>query len=255
MKGIVKMNAYTAFAPLYDDFMSHIPYEEWGQNIDEYFRKNEIGKNILELGCGTGRFSFIMEKKGYTVIGIDNSEEMVKEALRKAKKNKSTCEFVIQDMRVIEQDKKFDAVISVCDSMNYLADEFDLISVMEGVKEVLLPGGIFLFDMKTEAFYKRLGDLTFTDENENGSYIWKNFYDENTRDNFYEMTFFIHKKKNLYERKCEEHIQHCFTAEEIMESAKKAGLNLREMLDMNMNNPGDYNAQRIYYVFERNQDE
>lgn len=245
------MSAYTVFASVYDEFMSHIPYDSWGKLIDEYFNRNNIKGNILELGCGTGRFSFILEEKGYNVVGIDNSMEMINAAKALAKKRKSGCDFILEDMRAIEQEGRYNAVISVCDSMNYLSDEFDLISVMEGVKKVLLPGGIFLFDMKTEAFYKSLGENVFTDENELGSYIWENFYDEETRDNSYLLTFFIHKKKNLYEKKTEEHIQHCFSYEEVKLAVHKAGLSLRETLNMSFDGLGDSNEERVYYVLER----
>lgn len=247
------MSAYTTFASVYDTFMSHIPYEEWAELIDEYFKINNISGDILELGCGTGRFSFLLEEKGYNVVGIDNSKDMIYIAGRNARARRSGCRFILQDMRVIEQEHKYNAVVSVCDSMNYLLEEFDLESVFEGVSKVLLPGGIFLFDMKTESFYKSLGDNVFTDENEMGSYIWKNYYDETARDNSYELTFFIHKKKNLYVKETEEHIQHVFTGDEIERCADKAGLKVRAVLGMDLKAPGDFNSQRIYYVVERKQ--
>ena len=250
---MTKLSAYSVFASVYDSFMSHIPYEEWGNLIDEYFKNNNIHGDILELGCGTGKFSFIMEKKGYNVIGVDNSPEMIKCASKLAKANKSSCEFVLQDMRVLEQTKQFEAIVSVCDSMNYMTDEFDLESVFEGVSNLLSPSGIFLFDLKTESFYKSLGEQIFTDENENGNYIWKNYYDEENRNNYYELTFFIHKRKGLYEKREEEHLQHVFTRDEIERAADKTGLVVKETLDMKFNNPGDENAQRIYYVLERKQ--
>lgn len=247
------MSAYSAFASVYDSFMSHIPYDEWGKLIDEYLKKNNVQGKLLELGCGTGKFSFIMEKKGYNVIGVDNSPEMIQCAKKIAKVGKSNCDFVLQDMRVLEQQEEFGAIISVCDSMNYLTDEFDLESVFEGVAKYLSPNGLFLFDLKTESFYKSLGEQVFTDENENGHYIWKNFYDEENKDNYYELTFFIHKRKELYEKRTEEHLQHVFTRDEIWQAADKAGLVVKETLDMNFDNPGDENAQRIYYVLERKQ--
>lgn len=245
------MSAYTTFASVYDSFMSHIPYEEWAKLIDEYFKNNNISGNILELGCGTGRFSFLLEERGYNVVGIDNSPDMIKAAEHNARARHSSCRFTLQDMRVIEQEQKYNAVVSVCDSMNYLREEFDLESVFEGVASVLTKDGIFLFDMKTESFYKSLGDNVFTDENEMGSYIWKNYYDEATRDNSYELTFFIHKKKNLYIKETEEHIQHVFTEEEVKRCATRAGLKVRAILGMDLKAPGDFASQRIYYVVER----
>ena len=237
------MEQYSAFARVYDLFMNNIPYEEWADLVGEKLSQYHVKNSILELGCGTGTFSFLLEEKGYEVVGIDCAPEMVKESNKKAKKLRSNCSFELQDMRVIEQEKVFDGVISVCDSINYLSEEFDLQSVFEGVRNVLNAGGIFLFDVKTEKFYKELGDNVFTDENENGAYIWKNSYDEESRNNFYEITFFIKKKKNLYTKVCEEHMQHVFSEEEIIRCAQNAGFELKEKF-------GDW-VQREYYLFER----
>ena len=239
------MAQYSDFARVYDTFMNNIPYEEWAMLVANKLKEYNGGRKVLELGCGTGTFSFLMEKKGYEVVGIDCAPDMVKEAIKKAKKNKSTCKFELQDMRVIEQEELFDSVISVCDSINYLSEEFDLQSTFDGAFNVLKDGGIFMFDMKTEEFYKSLGENIFVDENEEGCYIWKNFYDEETRDNSYELTFFIKKKKDLYTKVCEEHVQHVFYEEEILRCAKNAGFVLKEKF-------GDGEAkQREYYIFER----
>lgn len=243
------MAQYSDFARVYDTFMNNIPYGEWVEFLTNKIKEYNDGCRILELGCGTGTFSFLMEEKGYSVVGIDCAPDMIKEANRKAKKVKSGCRFELQDMRVIEQEEEFDNVISVCDSMNYLSEEFDLQSTFDGVASVLKKGGLFVFDMKTEEFYKSLGDNVFVDENEDGCYIWKNFYDEESRDNSYELTFFIKKKKDLYTKVCEEHVQHVFYEEEIINCAKNAGFLLKEKI-------GDGEAkQREYYIFERERDD
>lgn len=243
------MAQYSDFARVYDTFMNNIPYGEWVEFLTNKIKEYNDGCRILELGCGTGTFSFLMEEKGYSVVGIDCAPDMIKEANRKAKKVKSGCRFELQDMRVIEQEEEFDNVISVCDSMNYLLEEFDLQSTFDGIASVLKKGGLFVFDMKTEEFYKSLGDNVFVDENEDGCYIWKNFYDEESRDNSYELTFFIKKKKDLYTKVCEEHVQHVFYEKEIINCAKNAGFLLKEKI-------GDGEAkQREYYIFERERDD
>ena len=239
------MAQYSDFASIYDTFMNNIPYEEWAEFVAKKLKEYNDGSRILELGCGTGTFSFLLERNGFEIVGIDCSPEMIKEANKKARKNKSMCKFELQDMRVIEQNELFDNVISVCDSMNYLSEEFDLQSTFEGVANSLKSGGVFMFDMKTEEFYKNLGENVFVDENDESCYIWKNFYDGETRDNSYELTFFIKKKKDLYTKVCEEHVQHVFFEEEILRCAKNAGFVFKEKF-------GDGEAkQREYYIFER----
>lgn len=245
------MNQYTNFAYVYDEFMSNIPYEEWADRIDVYLLKLNKVRKILELGCGTGSFTLLMKQKGYDILGIDCSEDMLKVARKKAASRKIKCEFKLQDMRALELEEKFDCVVSVCDSMNYMTDEFDLESALEGVYRVLNPNGIFVFDMKTENFYKGLGNNIFVDETSVGDYVWKNYYDSETRDNSYELDIYIRQRKNKYLKHTEEHLQHAFTKDEVLSCADKCGFVMKEILGMDLLSPGDYNAERVYYVLER----
>ena len=191
---------YTAFAEVYDEFMSNIPYKKWADLIAKRLVKEQKGKNILELGCGTGNFTFLMEEKGYQITGVDCSKEMVNVAISKARKYRYKSKFGLQDIRGLELDKKYDCVISVCDVMNYMQNLCDLDAVFGSVANVLEDEGLFLFDMKTEAFYEELGENVFTDETEKGDYIWKNFYDKKFRDNYYELSIYINEKDNIYIR-------------------------------------------------------
>ncbi|MGN0374870.1 MAG: class I SAM-dependent DNA methyltransferase [Butyrivibrio sp.] len=245
------MKEYTAFAKVYDSFMADIPYREWADGVDAFLKQKKTGNTVLEIGCGTGSFAFIMEEKGYKVKGVDSSPDMLKVARKKAGKLKSGVEFELQDMRVLEAGESVDVVISICDTMNYLRNEFDLRSVFVGVMDILKPGGIFLFDMKTESFYETLGENTFSDETEAGEYIWNNYYDKDARDNYYEMKFYIHKKNNLYIKHEEEHIQHAFTADEIRKNAEECGFNITEVLGKGLAVPADFGAERVYYILER----
>lgn len=245
------MNQYTSFAGVYDEFMSNIPYEEWADRIDVYLRKLNTGRKVLELGCGTGSFTLLMKQKGYDIMGIDCSDDMLKVACKKTAARKLKCEFDLQDMRALELDKQYDCVVSVCDSMNYMTDEFDLESAFMGVYNVLKPEGVFVFDMKTESFYKTLGENIFADETPVGDYVWKNYYDEENRDNHYELDIYIRRRKNKYIKYTEEHLQHAFTKDEVISCAGKCGFEVKEILGMDLSSPGDYNAERVYYVLER----
>ncbi len=245
------MKEYTSFAGVYDEFMSNIPYDEWTERIDAYLKKRTFSGRILELGCGTGSFTLRMRRKGYEILGTDFSADMLKIARKKAKAQKIQCEFGFQDMRVLELDEEFDCVISVCDSMNYMTDELELEAVLSSVLGVLKPGGIFLFDMKTEHFYSGLGENIYVDETETGDYVWKNFYDTENRDNHYELNIYIRNKGNKYIKHTEEHLQHAFTKEEVVSCAERCGFDIKEILGMDLLTQGDYNAERVYYVLER----
>ena len=246
------MKAYTVFAKVYDRFMRDIPYKEWCEAITKYLGMNgREHSRVLELGCGTGTFTMLMAQSGYEMTGIDMSVDMLREAERKRKAAKLDITYMQQDMRALEADDRFPVIVSVCDSMNYMENDFDLQSAMERVRDALTDEGIFIFDMKTPAYYERLGKQVFTDSTDDSTYVWENDFDGETGDNEYYITFFIQKKHGLYQKFTEEHTQHAFTDEDVRRAAAAAGLCVREMLGMNMTGEADWSAERVYYVMER----
>ncbi|MCM1308525.1 MAG: class I SAM-dependent methyltransferase [Butyrivibrio sp.] len=246
------MQAYTVFAKVYDKFMTEIPYGDWADMICGRLKERGIADGaLLELGCGTGSFLALMAKKGYEAAGIDASPDMLKQARRKAARAGLRVRLDCQDMRALEASRLYRAAVSVCDSVNYLRDTFDLQSAFKGVGAALERGGLFIFDMKTESFYKSLGSSVYTDENEAGRYVWENDYDGELKDNFYAITFYLKAPFGLYRRYTEEHVQHAFTEEEVRECAAESGFAVEGVYGMDLQSPPDWNAERVYYILER----
>ncbi len=246
------MQAYTVFAGVYDGFMRDIPYGRWAEGAARLLGERGVsGGSLLELGCGTGSFTALMAQKGYKMTGIDLSPYMLREAQRKLGRGGAGIRLIRQDMRALEPDSVYGGVISVCDSMNYLRDVFDLESVFDGAAKALEPGGIFIFDLKTESFYRSLGNSVFTDETDQGCYIWENDYDGVSRDNNYYITFFLRGMFGRYRKYTEEHIQHAFTDAEVKECASKKGFRVAGARGADMEGPADRNGERVYYIMER----
>ena len=242
------MSAYTAFARVYDSFMDDIPYEKWADNITGYLKKrNLLNCTVLELGCGTGSFTSLMAREGYKMHGIDLSAAMIKMAKKKGCKAK----FEVGDMRMLGISDRFMVAVSVCDTMNYLLDELELQEALMSVYRALKPGGIFIFDLKTERFFENLGEEIYTDEKPVGEYVWENYYDKETRDNDYYISFYI-KSGRKYRKYVEEHTQHAFRPEEVRKAAKECGFKIIAELDADFNEPADYNGERTYFILERN---
>ncbi|NTV79206.1 MAG: class I SAM-dependent methyltransferase, partial [Clostridiales bacterium] len=92
------MEAYTGFAEVYDLFMDNIPYEEWCEYLVSLLREHSVLDGIvLDLGCGTGNLTRLLAKKGYDLIGIDNSIEMLQIASEKNLENEQEILFLEQD--------------------------------------------------------------------------------------------------------------------------------------------------------------
>ena len=147
------MEAYTEFATVYDTFMDNVPYEAWEKYLVDILKAEGINDGLLlELGCGTGRMTRLLAAEGYDMIGVDNSEEMLSVAREYTMENTEIL-YLLQDMREFELYGTIRAVVSVCDSMNYIMSEEDLRQVFSLVNNYLDPGGIFIFDMNTRYKY------------------------------------------------------------------------------------------------------
>ena len=151
------MSAYEKFAQVYDLFMDNIDYEGWAEYVTDRLREYEITDGlVLELGCGTGTMTGLLAGKGYDMIGVDNSEEMLAEAMEKRVESGQDILYLLQDMQEFELYGTVRAVVSVCDSLNYITDRDELRHVFELVNNYLDPEGIFLFDMNTVHKYRDL---------------------------------------------------------------------------------------------------
>ena len=208
------MEAYTSFAEVYDTFMDNVPYQEWADYLEERLKEYGIEDGlVMELGCGTGSMTQILSEKGYDMIGIDNSEDMLELAQEKKEKTGRDILYLLQDMREFELYGTVRAVVSVCDCVNYVTEEEDLAEVFRLVNNYLDPDGVFLFDFNTE-------------DREACSFIWDNYYDEGEEINEYELTLFVQceEQKSLYRKYQELHYQRAYTLEQMKELLTAGGL-------------------------------
>lgn len=242
------MEAYTVFADIYDDFMGNIPYETWSNNIAGLLKEYDITEGIVcELGCGTGKLTELMAKKGYEMIGIDNSEDMLSVARESCRED---ILYLFQDMRELELYGTVEAVISVCDSMNYLVNDGELEEVLRKVNLYLERDGIFIFDMKTEYCYEKvLGDSVQYEDTEDMALIWENHYDNQSKIHSYDLTMFIsYDEEECFTRYRETHYQRAYSVNEVKAAVKAAGMELLKVIDADsMKEPGE-SSERIYYV-------
>lgn len=225
------MNVYSGFAEVYDLFMDNVPYEEWSRELIRILQKYGVRDGlVLELGCGTGKMTRLLAGAGYDMIGLDSSEEMLGIAReRKTEKERGEKDpdilYLHQDMREFELYGTVGAVVSVCDSMNYVTEEEELLAVFKLVNNYLDPGGIFLFDLNTLYKYREvLGEETICENREEGSFIWENYYDERERINEYDLTLFIKEEDGRYRKYEETHFQRGYDLETVRKLIEKAGL-------------------------------
>lgn len=264
------MEAYQDFAYVYDEFMDETPYEMWCERIDALIKKYGVTKPerdvkdtleseknlVVDLGCGTGTLTELLYQKGYDMVGIDNSESMLYVAMEKKTESESEILYLHQDMRELELYSTVGTIVSVCDSINYILEEKELLDVFSLVNNYLYPGGIFIFDFNTEYKYHHvIGDTVIAENREDCSFIWENYYDETTCINEYDVTIFEKEENGLFRRFTETHLQKGYTVETILSLLEKAGLSVVEVMDADTNEAVTKMSERVYVVAKEVQKE
>lgn len=244
------MEAYTEFATVYDTFMDNVPYEAWEKYLVDILKAEGINDGLLlELGCGTGRMTRLLAAEGYDMIGVDNSEEMLSVAREYTMENTEIL-YLLQDMREFELYGTVKAIVSICDSMNYITEDEDLLEVFKLVNNYLDPEGVFIFDLNTVYKYEKiLGEQTIAENREDASFIWDNYYDEEEQINEYDLALFIPEGKDGLYRKYEEvHYQRAYELELVKELLEKAGMEFVTAYDAFTKNPVNEKSERIYVI-------
>ena len=272
--------SYTSFARVYDTFMDNVPYEEWAEYLDmllqKYgvFRFTEVEttnnakecaeemvsqelenalaserKSVLDLGCGTGTLTELLSDKGYDMIGIDNAEDMLEIAMEKRMQSGKDILYLLQDMREFELYGTVGAVVSVCDSLNYILEDDDMQQVLHLVNNYLYPGGVFVFDFNTVYKYETvIGDTTIAENRENCSFIWDNYYHPEEKINEYDLTIFVQEEEELFRRYAETHYQRGYTLQEMKHFVQNAGLQFVAAFDADTHESVTDISERIYVV-------
>lgn len=246
------MEAYTDFARVYDTFMDETPYAKWcafiTDTLGQFGIRNAL---VLELGCGTGSLTELLSDAGFDMIGVDNSAEMLNIAIEKRERagKEQDILYLCQDMREFELYGTVGAVVSVCDSLNYLLTEEDLLTTFRLVNNYLDPQGIFIFDFNTVYKYAEvIGDATIAENREDCSFIWENYYHEEEQINEYDLTIFVKEKQELYRKFTETHYQRGYTLARMKALVEEAGMQFIRALDADTLKEVTKISERIYVI-------
>lgn len=137
------------FSEIYDLFYAHKTYTQEADFVQSLLMRfgEKPNQEILELGCGTGTHSFLLEAYGHEILATDLSPDMINKAWEKAKSRGSTVRFAAQDMIELDQPgHPYDAVVCLFDSFCYVIENEDVETVLTRVSQHLKPGGLFIFE-------------------------------------------------------------------------------------------------------------
>lgn len=239
---------YSAFAHTYDSMMHDVDRDRWISYLDGFLREHGA-HNILDCACGTGVNAIGLYKRGYHVTGNDVSPDMLMEA-----RNNAFCQgargiiFICEDMRKLKLHKPVDAIVCVCDGVNYLTSQKDVESFFSHAADCLKPGGLLLFDVSSAYKYREiLACNTFTEETDDYAYIWKNNYDPISKLCEMTLTAFV-KRGEQFDRFTETHLQRSYSEDELTCALSKAGFAVIRSYDAFTRDPVRADSERIQYL-------
>ncbi|MBE5785124.1 MAG: class I SAM-dependent methyltransferase [Clostridiales bacterium] len=242
------MQSYGRFAAIYDRLMNDVDRKAWGDYVLKLL--GEGRKTVVDCACGTGELTLRLAAEGYSLIGQDLSEEMLRVASEKARRARLNIPFIRQDMRKLSLHKRVDAIVSACDGVNYLASRQALSDFAASAYAALKPGGILLFDISSR--YKLstvLGNNTFALDEGDSAYIWQNVYDGESRLIRMDLTFFVQDEETgRYDRFPETHIQRAHSEREVRAALENAGFTNIEVYEaFTMDAPKD-TTERLQFA-------
>ncbi len=241
---------YDALAPIYDRIMSHVEYEEWVQLIeriaDKFLRKRPL--SIFELGGGTGVLASLLMRRGFRYFGSDRSFSMCQIAHRRR------TPFACANALAIPFKNKFDLVVFLYDGINYLQTLEEYALLFSETAKCLLPGGVFLFDITTEAnsINHFQSYLEFEDWGDY-SYIRRSYYNRERVEQCNDITIYRQVAENarLYEKNVEHHCQKVFAAETIARTIPAALFSIEGIWDGFSFRPHHPHSERIHFLLKR----
>lgn len=243
------MSAYEALAGVYDALTEDVGYERRADYLEKLFRRGRIPvRTVLDLACGTGEMTAILTERGYELIAVDGSPDMLARAREKAADLAGEPPvFLNQDMTELDLYGTVDAAVCCLDSLNYLLHPKDVQKCFQRLRLFVAPGGVLVFDINSSAKLAALDGQIFLDEQEDVYCVWRTEYEKRSRICSYWMDIFTRRVDGGWDRAGEEHRQRAYTVEELRGWLMDAGFTrVRTYGDCRMSAPRE-NEQRIYF--------
>lgn len=246
-------DGYFAVAGVYDRLNRSIDYGAWAGFFEKCFEKflPQRPEIILDLACGTGRMTRALSERGYDMIGVDGSSQMLSEAYMQSTER---ILYLMQDMRELELYGTVGATVCCLDSINYLTEEGDVEKVFSLVHNYSDPDALFIFDVNTPYKFENIysdNAYILEDEDDGGEQIycgWQNFYDRETGICDFYLSVFREDGDGSYIREDENQRERCYTREELVGALERSGFELIGVYSDYGFGEADDSCERWYFV-------
>lgn len=244
---------YDLLAPVYDEINKEVDYSRWADFIEQIIEKNkgfDEENLILDLGCGTGKMTLELARRGYDMTGVDNSSEMLDKASSEAaNEGLANILWLLQDMREFELYGTVGVAVSCLDCMNHLTSASDFKKCLSLVHNYLVPNGLFIFDINGRGKFREVySDNSYVFENESSVCIWQNSYNDKSGICDFYITLFSENKDGSYERHDEMQREKMYTLKSIKKMLKESDFDfIGAYSDFDFSSATD-ESHRIYVV-------
>lgn len=242
------MESYSALAASYDALTEDVGYEARTDFVEKLFRRSRIPvRTVLDLACGTGTMTALLTERGYELIGVDGSEDMLLEAREKAQTLTGIPPlFLHQSMPELDLYGTVEAAVCCLDSLNYLTSPADVRETFRRLHLFIAPGGALVFDVHALAKLEAMDAQVWLDEREDVYCVWRTEYSRRSRLLDYYVDIFSALPNGAWERSFEEHHQRYYSVEELSEWLTAAGFGgIRVYGDCRLRAPNEKDG-RIY---------
>ena len=244
------MASYEFLAGCYDELTTDVGYAKWADYLEKHFARCAIPVHtVLDLACGTGSLTRELAERGYEMIGVDLSEDMLAEANEKCRDVEGERPiFLHQSMDRLDLYGTIDACVCCLDSVNYVTRPAVLERAFQRVHLFLMPGGMFIFDVNTPEKLRSLDGQVFLDETEDTYCVWRAEYSARRRICTYAMDLFRLTESGLWERGEELHEEYAYEPDELEAMLRRAGFTgIKRYGERRMRAPRE-GEQRVFFV-------
>lgn len=245
---------FESLAPFYDELMSGVPYAQWVEYVQLLWSLHNCAPHsVLDAACGTGNVSFELAQRGYRVLGVDLSPEMIAIAQQKITSSLTDgkVEFAVGDLTTLSLGRSFDAATCLYDSLNYILDPHDLALAFSQLRRHIKPGGLLVFDLNSDwAFRANLFTQTQRDPRQTLHYQWHADFDHHTRICRVEMSFEKRTSEGQTQTFRETHHERAYLLEEVLELLQQTDWNLLGAYDAYTLNRPHARSERWYFAVQ-----
>lgn len=247
------MSGYADFAAFYDMLTDDVGYPRRADDLSGLLAENGVEKGtVLDLACGTGSLTLELARRGYEMIGVDASPDMLCVAREKCMRAGEDVLFLCQPMEALDLYGTVNAAVCTLDSLNHITDPDTLREVFQRVSLFLEPGGLFIFDVNTPYKHREiLGDNTFVYDLDGLYCIWQNAFDAQTGRVEILLDFFAQEPDGAYRRSAEQFAERAYSHETLCALLDDVGLSVIGCYEEMTRTPPQKDTQRAVYLVKK----